>query len=514
MKRHVFWIFYAAFVIGLLIAGFAAMNYVQEVLDQYEASQPEKVVEQQIEAIRKAAASDRLEEVITFQKVEQAEYDRDISDFREYKDKIRNAKELRYKIKNGYSDTEQTFHILADDETVAVLTLESVNEETELAILKVNEWKVKQLTPVLTLVTYNYVADVPEGFSVTINGTKLTDAEPSAEPGWETYRVNTLYQEPEIKVYDEYGTEALYDIADNHVKPIVYSYELKLPKEIEVYAGGRKREGKEEGGEMLFSFVTVHETLELEDIYGNRTEYHGGDTIFTYTYKIKVPDNFKVFLHGQNAENYCTKREANEKYQYCAEYTSMPELVTYEIKNAICEPETEIYDNLNQKVDCVFENGVFEVTEQTGLETIPEDVLSKVDVMEIAKMWSKLMTNDLPGPQKGFGTMKNYLITDSYLYNVAYKWVTSIDITFTFSHTLMDPPFTQERISNFISYGDNLFSCDIYFVKHMKDRKDRNEGGISDVMNSTFYFLYYDETEDGVDNPRWVIVDIREILSE
>jgi hypothetical protein len=165
-------------------------------------------------------------------------------------------------------------------------------------------------------------------------------------------------------------------------------------------------------------------------------------------------------------------------------------------------------------VECVFENGVFELTEQTSLDAVPEEIAAEIDVLEVAKMWSKFMTKDLEGSQKGFGTMKKYLIKNSYLYDVAYKWVTNIDITFVFGHVLKNPPFTDEKVTNFISYGDNLFSCDIYFVKHMEDLKDRNEGEIEDVMNSTFYFMNYDETADGVDNPHWVILDITEILSD
>ena len=109
--------------------------------------------------------------------------------------------------------------------------------------------------------------------------------------------------------------------------------------------------------------------------------------------------------------------------------------------------------------------------------------------------------------------MKQYLIKGSYLYNVAYKWVTNIDITFTFSHVLKNPPFTDEKVSNFVSYGENLFSCDIYFIKHMEDLQDRSDEEIKDVMNSTFYFMNYDETKDEVDNPHWVILDITEVLS-
>ena len=514
MKKYIFWILYAVFVAGLVTAGFFAIDHVQGVLKEYEASQPEKVVEQQLAIIREAAAKETLEEVIRFQKPDQAAYDIDISDFREYKDKIKTADKLSYKIKNGYSESEQKFNILADDEVVAVLTLESVKEEIKLAILKVNEWKVKEITPVLTLVNYNYIVDIPEGFVVEINGVKLTDAVAAEQTGWETYVVETLYSEPQIAIFDSFGKEAHFDIVDNRVKPVVYEYELRLPKDIFVYTEGRLQEGRADGEETIYSFITLSESLELKDAHGNSVNYKGGDNILTYNYEVKLPENFKVTVNGREGAAYITETSENEKYQYCAEYANMPGFVTYEIKNAIGEPVVEIYDNLNQKVECVFENGVFEITEQTGQDVIPEEIASQIDVLEIAKMWSKLMTNDLEGSQKGFGTMKQYLIKGSYLYDVAYKWVTNIDITFTFSHVLKNPPFTEEKVSDFVSYGDNLFSCDIYFVKHMEDLKDRNEGEIEDVMNSTFYFMNYDETEDGVDNPHWVILDITEILSK
>ena len=58
MKKFIFWIFYALFTIGLIYAGYHAVEYVKEVLVMYEASQPEKLVEQQLEVIREAAAQD------------------------------------------------------------------------------------------------------------------------------------------------------------------------------------------------------------------------------------------------------------------------------------------------------------------------------------------------------------------------------------------------------------------------------------------------------------------------
>ena len=57
-----------------------------------------------------------------------------------------------------------------------------------------------------------------------------------------------------------------------------------------------------------------------------------------------------------------------------------------------------------------------------------------------------------------------------------------------------------------------MFSCDIYFIKHMYLTSYKMD--VDDVMNSTFYFMNYDDTEDGKDNPHWVIIDIQENLSE
>ncbi len=513
MKKNMFWIVYAVLVVVLVVLGSQAVGYVNDVLADYEESQPEKAVEEQLELIRAAAADDTLEEVMTFYDLKQAAYDIDISDFREYKDKLKNAEELTYKIKTGgYSESSQLFNILADGEVVAVLELKSRKEEVKLAILTLSDWQVKSITPVITLVNYDYTVEVPEGFCVTINGMELENPVAAVEEGWEIYDVETLYSEPEIKIYDAYGREAFFDIVDNHVKPIVHSYNLRLPEDFSVFDDGREQEGITENGETVYSVITLSEVLELKDAHGNSMEYRGGDSIYTYDYLVRIPDNFTMTVNGRDAAEYRTGTEERSKYKYPAEYVDMPELVTYEVKDAICEPVVGIYNNINQKVECVFDNYTFEVTEQTGLEKVPEEIAARVNVLEIAQMWSKLMTDDLEGTGRGFGTIKKYLIKDSYLYNVAYKWTTNIDITFTATHVLEDPPFTGEKVTNYISYGDNLFSCDISFMKHMYLTEKKMQ--VTDEMNSTFYFMYYDETDDGIDNPHWVIIDIQEIVAE
>ena len=35
---------------------------------------------------------------------------------------------------------------------------------------------------------------------------------------------------------------------------------------------------------------------------------------------------------------------------------------------------------------------------------------------------------------------------------------------------------------------------------------------VDDTMNNRFYFVNYDDTEDGIDNPTWKIASMREII--
>ena len=78
------------------------------------------------------------------------------------------------------------------------------------------------------------------------------------------------------------------------------------------------------------------------------------------------------------------------------------------------------------------------------------------------------LPDDLEGRLHGFYNISKHLIKDSSLYEYAYKWATGEDITFVSSHTLQNPTFTNEKISNFEIYDKNAFSCEVYLEKNMR----------------------------------------------
>ena len=144
------------------------------------------------------------------------------------------------------------------------------------------------------------------------------------------------------------------------------------------------------------------------------------------------------------------------------------------------------------------------LTKVEGLDAVPESVSAEVDVLQIAENWSLFMSNDLP-----FSTVAKDLIPSSYQYEVATKYANGIDITFTSIHTLLDPAFVDEKVTNFVWITDNLFSVDISFVKRMLLSSGTT---IEDSMNDRFYFVKYDDTNDYSDNPTWKLLSMKEIV--
>jgi hypothetical protein len=85
---------------------------------------------------------------------------------------------------------------------------------------------------------------------------------------------------------------------------------------------------------------------------------------------------------------------------------------------------------------------------------------------------------------------------------MAVKYASSVDITFTSSHVLNDPAFTEESVTNFKQITEDCFSVDISFVKHMILR---NGLKVDDPMNDRFYFV---NGRDG-----WKLAGMKEIVN-
>lgn len=224
-----------------------------------------------------------------------------------------------------------------------------------------------------------------------------------------------------------------------------------------------------------------------------------------YGVTLEIPSNWNVTINGIPLTKEDKKEmDNNERLEEIAEYVEIPKLVSYEIKGLYKTPEINITDEQGNKVEYQIEENKIkkEITYQKikDEETAKNEIENLPDILKIARDWSLFLSKDLDGKQYGYPTIKNYLVENSKLQKYAYSWATGVDITFTSSHTLNNPPFTNERIENFEIYNENAFSCEVYLVKHMLIKGSKK---LDDTMHDRMYFVRL--------NNEWKLVNMEAI---
>lgn len=233
-----------------------------------------------------------------------------------------------------------------------------------------------------------------------------------------------------------------------------------------------------------------------------------------YTCGVLVPNNYEVYINGNKlTQSDITEKVQEEGLAQISEYVEIPYIVKYEITNLLKKPEVKILNENKNSVNYEWNENT--ITEQLNFEKVEKleetkgKIQGDVDILKIAKDWSLYLTDDLEGKLHGFYNISKYLIKDSSLYKYAYKWAVGEDITFVSSHTLQNPAFTDEKISNFEIYNSNAFSCEVYLQKNMRLKSSGRK--IEDTMHEKMYFAYYDETQDGKNNPTWKLVNMQSV---
>ncbi len=203
-------------------------------------------------------------------------------------------------------------------------------------------------------------------------------------------------------------------------------------------------------------------------------------------YEVKIPSNYTLFVDGNIYENY-TKEEELPNLGFMYYNDSMPKMVTYEIKNLEHPVAIEVKNFQGEKVE-LKQNGIlytYEENLKVGTLEEAKTFIGDLDIETIAKNWSLFLSKDLQGSNYGFQTFKKYLVEGTDMYKQAYNWAHNVDITFTSKHTLKNPPFTNERIENFVIFGDSAFSCEVYLEKNMTVSGKTQ----IDTMHDTFSFI-------------------------
>ena len=493
-------------ILVLLMA--AAVFYVYRLLCRYEASQPERQVWQVVEKLAVQAADGTFLEQYSIPEVTPGAFEEGRDLRQEYLALYGQEEDLNV-VRAGGAVQGDTLEYQVECGGV-VLARVGLRAEgplvTKLAVFSMRDWAVDWVRPELE--AHDYTLTISDAFRVSLNGQPLTGTE--GDNGEVTYTVSGLYLPPDFSITDGEGAEARYTIRDGKVLAEYFDYTLTLPSSLAVQVNGSAWPGEAQGEDRVRYEIAMLEKPEvvISDYYGNTIRYEGGNQLPLTSCTITADERYTVEVDGAPVPRQAVTRTTNPDYQHFADYVeNLPQVCVYSVAVLRDGAQITVTDEAGNPAALEEGRSTYSFTSPSGgLDQVPEEVSSQIDVLQVAQNWSLFMTDDL-----SFSRIKGYLIPTSYQYEVALKYASGEDITFTSSHTLANPAFTGSSVSNFCWITDDCFSVDIRFVKHMLLKSG---GAVDDAMNDRFYFARYDTTEDGVENPTWKLVSMKEILDD
>ncbi len=225
-------------------------------------------------------------------------------------------------------------------------------------------------------------------------------------------------------------------------------------------------------------------------------------------YTFMVPEGYTPVIDGKPVDaSYLTGvTEEIPAFKGVSAYISMPKSVEYKVPNVLVGSEIKVLNANGEEVDYeTNESGTKIVASYASPSSqIPE--ARKAEALNMVQTYEDFMTDDLTGPSHGLATVQSILIKDSDYWLQAKQWAGGVDITFTSAHIFDNPKYTNVVVDNYAEYSDTCYSVHIAFSKNLI--LTRTQEKITNDYDSTVFFILYDDTDDGVENPHWCIADM------
>ncbi|MBO4325332.1 MAG: hypothetical protein J5845_08075 [Lachnospiraceae bacterium] len=237
----------------------------------------------------------------------------------------------------------------------------------------------------------------------------------------------------------------------------------------------------------------------------------------TNSYRISVPDNYKVTVNDIAVTDEFRKGEPKKVETDLSEnilkYVQVPSIITYEITGLAEKPEIKIYDSLGVETGFTPDgNGNIKIDAMVGTHPAEMSQERYDYALETVQMWGDFVTRDLSGAQYGLSKMRKRLAKDSFLYQEAARYATSEDITFISDHHFDTPKYTDLSVTDYTEYSDVCYSVHIKFTRNMILNK--TGGKRTDGIDSIFFFVFIDDTDNDVIDPHWVIAEEKVYIAE
>lgn len=223
-------------------------------------------------------------------------------------------------------------------------------------------------------------------------------------------------------------------------------------------------------------------------------------------YTFSIPDGYTPVINNRHVDaSYKTENiEQIPEFAYVSNYISMPSYVEYKVDNVLADSDIKVLNTNGEEVPIEINGSKVKATYASAASELSED--RKNEALSMVQTYEDFNTDDLTGANHGLATVQSFLIKDSDYWNMAKQWAGGVDITFTSAHKFDDPKYTNVVVDNYAEYSDVCYSLHIAFSKNMI--LTRTGEKISNDFDSTVFFIYYDDSDDGIDNPHWCIADM------
>lgn len=227
----------------------------------------------------------------------------------------------------------------------------------------------------------------------------------------------------------------------------------------------------------------------------------------TKDYTITVPDNYKVKVNGIDVTDKHRDGDSveNNTLAKLAEYVQLPSSVTYKIKGLVNAPEIKIYDAAGAEVSFTpDEHGNVNVAFTAESGEVTDEI--KTRALDNLKTWQNFLNAELSGAEHGLADVQAFLLKDSVYWQQAKEYAGSVDITFVSDHNAANNTYAEQTVDDYVKYTDNCYSVHVVLDKKMV--LTRTGETVTDKIDTTLFYIYYDDSDDGTDNPHWVIADM------
>ena len=223
-------------------------------------------------------------------------------------------------------------------------------------------------------------------------------------------------------------------------------------------------------------------------------------------YTFSIPDGYTPVINSRHVDTSYKTGNVEEipEFAYVSNYIDMPEYVEYKVENVLADSDIKVLNTNGEEVPIEINGSKIKATYASAASELSEE--RKNEALSMIQTYEDFNTDDLGGANHGLATVQSFLIKDSDYWNMAKQWAGGVDITFTSAHKFDDPKYTNVVVDNYAEYSDICYSLHIAFSKNMI--LTRTGEKISNDFDSTVFFIYYDDSDDGVDNPHWCIADM------